>query len=133
MSRPTVDLIADWAGVKERPRTTAGWDEIFDAMPNDQSRAAAALFEKDLRDTATPRGMVALLERIYRQGRALPPSSELLLDIMRRCRTGENRLKGLLPPGTEVAHKTGTIGRTTNDVGIITLPDGGGTWRWRCS
>jgi beta-lactamase class A len=25
-----------------------------------------------------------------------------------------------------VAHKTGTIGGTTNDVGIITLPDGAG-------
>ena len=29
---------------------------------------------------------------------------------------------GSLPPGTEVMHKTGTIGLTTNDVGIITLP-----------
>ena len=46
---------------------------------------------------------------------------------MRRCRTGEKRLKGLLPPGTEVAHKTGTIGRASNDVGIIALPDGGGS------
>jgi beta-lactamase class A len=45
---------------------------------------------------------------------------------MRRCRTGEARLKGMLPLGTEVAHKTGTIGGTTNDVGIITLPDDGG-------
>jgi beta-lactamase class A len=39
-------------------------------------------------------------------------------------------LKGLLPPGTVVAHKTGTDGtfggltRATNDIGIITLPDG---------
>jgi len=40
------------------------------------------------------------------------------------------RLKGLLPPDTVVAHKTGTDGtrngltRATNDIGIITLPDG---------
>lgn len=45
---------------------------------------------------------------------------------MRRCRTGEARLRGLLPQGTELAHKTGTIGGTTNDVGIITLPDNAG-------
>jgi beta-lactamase class A len=45
---------------------------------------------------------------------------------MRRCRTGEARLRGILPEGTEIAHKTGTIGRTTNDVGIITLPDSAG-------
>jgi beta-lactamase class A len=45
---------------------------------------------------------------------------------MRRCQTGEARLKGILPANTEVAHKTGTIGGTTNDVGIITLPDNAG-------
>lgn len=55
-----------------------------------------------------------------------PESAELLLDIMRRCRTGEARLRGLLPQGTEIAHKTGTIGGSTNDVGIITLPDSAG-------
>jgi len=49
-------------------------------------------------------------------------STELLLDIMERCETGAGRLKGLLPEGTVIAHKTGTIGGTTNDVGIITLP-----------
>ena len=47
-------------------------------------------------------------------------------DISTRCETGEARLKGLLPEDTVVAHKTGTIGGTTNDAGVITLPDGAG-------
>ena len=34
--------------------------------------------------------------------------------------------RGLQPEATPVAHKTGTIGGTTNDVGIITLPGGAG-------
>ena len=44
--------------------------------------------------------------------------------------TGPRRIKGLLSPTTTVAHKTGTSGtvngltRATNDVGLITLPDG---------
>ena len=45
--------------------------------------------------------------------------------------TGPGRIKGLLPPGTPVAHKTGTsntndkgITAATNDAGIITLPNG---------
>jgi len=42
---------------------------------------------------------------------------------MARCRTGGKRLKGMLPDSTPIAHKTGTIGGTVNDVGIITLPD----------
>jgi beta-lactamase class A len=43
---------------------------------------------------------------------------------MSRTRTGPGRLKGLLPSGTPVAHKTGTTGGVANDVGYITLPDG---------
>jgi beta-lactamase class A len=70
--------------------------------------------------------MVALLERIYKKDAISRASSELLLDVMLRCRTGAGRLKGYLPPDTSVAHKTGTIGGTTNDVGIVTLPDGAG-------
>jgi beta-lactamase class A len=43
---------------------------------------------------------------------------------------GAKRLKGLLPAGAVVAHKTGTSGAqkgitaATNDIGIITLPNG---------
>ena len=70
--------------------------------------------------------MVTLLARIYRKDLLKTESAELLLDIMRRCRTGDARLKGLLPLGTEIAHKTGTIGGSTNDVGIVTLPDDAG-------
>ena len=45
---------------------------------------------------------------------------------MLRVQTGEGRIKGVLPPGTDVAHKTGTIGGTTNDVGYVYLPDAAG-------
>ena len=42
--------------------------------------------------------------------------------------TGEARLRATLPKGTPVADKTGTgeAGSSTNDVGIITLPEGKG-------
>ena len=47
-----------------------------------------------------------------------------MLGLMRRCRTGPARLKGQLPDGTIVAHKTGTLeGLVANDIGIIDLPD----------
>ena len=45
---------------------------------------------------------------------------------MERVSTGQGRLKGMLPAGTTVAHKTGTIGGTTNDVGIVYLPENRG-------
>ena len=87
---------------------------------------AAAAFDSDPRDTATPRGMVSLLKLIWDGDILSDDSTALLLDIMYRCQTGAGRIKGLLPPRTRVAHKTGTIGGTTNDVGIIDLPDGAG-------
>lgn len=82
------------------------------------------------RNWASPRAAVALL-RVLHNGRGLSPSSRaLLLAWMTETPTGLNRIKGRLPAGTRVAHKTGTSGTTegmtaaTNDVGLITLPDG---------
>ncbi len=45
---------------------------------------------------------------------------------MLACETGLLRIRGMLPPGTEVADKTGTIGGSTNDVGVVTLPENAG-------
>jgi beta-lactamase class A len=91
----------------------------LDSKPNAQ-------FDGDPRDTATPKAMVLLLSKIV-DGRVLSAAStEVLLGSMERCVTGLKRLRGMLPPGTRVQDKTGTIGGTVNDVGIITLPDGRG-------
>ncbi len=130
VNRSTARLIADWIGIGQTPSESDWTQTLFrklsDAVKPEERKAAAAKFDADPRDTASPEAMGSLLERIYRRDLLKPESSELLLDIMRRCRTGEARLKGMLPLGTEVAHKTGTIGGTTNDVGIVTLPEDAG-------
>ena len=46
------------------------------------------------------------------------------MDLMARCATGKNRIRGLLPWGTRVEHKTGTLNGYTSDVGYITMPNG---------
>ena len=81
-------------------------------------------FEKDPRDQSTPKAMLELLLAIDSGEVLSQKSREFLLATMSRTRTGPGRLKGLLPKGTPVAHKTGTIGGVANDVGFITLPDG---------
>ncbi|MBW4458984.1 MAG: class A beta-lactamase, subclass A2 [Nodosilinea sp. WJT8-NPBG4] len=82
------------------------------------------------RNYATPDGAVALLRALH-EGQGLSESSQaLLLQLMTETPTGLQRIKGLLPDGTVVAHKTGTsrtvdgVTAATNDVGLVTLPNG---------
>jgi beta-lactamase class A len=82
------------------------------------------------RNYATPDATVVLLRALH-EGRGLSESSQaLLLRLMTETSTGLKRIKGILPNGTVVAHKTGTSGTVdgvaaaTNDVGLVTLPNG---------
>ncbi len=82
------------------------------------------------RNYATPDAAVVLL-RVFHEGKGLSKSSQaLLLQLMTETTTGPKRIKGLLPDGTVVAHKTGTsstvngVTAATNDVGLVTLPNG---------
>jgi beta-lactamase class A len=82
------------------------------------------------RNYATPDAAVHLL-RAFHEERGLSESSQALLrQWMTETPTGLKRIKGLLPAGTVVAHKTGTsrtvdgVTAATNDVGLVTLPNG---------
>lgn len=79
-------------------------------------------FLNDPRDTATPVAMAKLLQKIWNREALNNENSQLLLDIMKRCQTGEDRIRGALPPRTTVYSKTGTIHKVVNDVGIVKLP-----------
>lgn len=94
--------------------------------PEERKKAIIA-FGENPDDEATPAAMNALLEKIVRKEILDPPSCDLLLSIMRKCETGNARIKGLLPRGTVVAHKTGSLAGTVNDCGLILLPDGQGS------
>jgi beta-lactamase class A len=78
----------------------------------------------DNRDSSTPKAMVHLLQGIYKAELIKPASRNYLLDLMAQCATGRNRMKALLPSGTPVEHKTGTLNGLSDDVGFITMPDG---------
>jgi beta-lactamase class A len=79
---------------------------------------------KDPRDSSTPLAMVELLKKIETGDVLKPQSRSFLATMMARCITGSNRMRALLPAGTRVEHKTGTLSGLTDDVGFITLPDG---------
>jgi beta-lactamase class A len=78
----------------------------------------------DTRDSSTPMGMIELLKSIYKAKIISPQSRDYLLGVMAKCETGRNRMKSMLPAGTPVEHKTGTLNGLADDVGFISMPDG---------
>jgi beta-lactamase class A len=124
-NRATDILLKDLGG----PRALHDWlqQNGFSGLRVDRTIAQLLSDKRDLwdnRDSSTPTAMVDLLRRIYRAELITPHSRNYLMSLMARCETGKNRMKALLPFGTPVEHKTGTLSGLTDDVGFITLPDG---------
>jgi len=124
-NRSTDILLNDLGG----PRAVHDWlqDNGISGLRVDRNIADLLRSKRDLwdrRDSSTPVAMIDLLSRIYKAELIKPESRNYLLDLMAQCQTGRNRMKALLPFGTPVEHKTGTLDGLTDDVGFITLPDG---------
>jgi beta-lactamase class A len=125
VDRATSEILRDFYGLSDK----AFFPVVTKAVADDPTILLKMTqpnmeFEKDPRDHTTPKAMLDLLLAIDAGTAMSAESSKFLLGVMSRTRTGAGRLKGLLPKGTPVAHKTGTIGGVANDVGFITLPDG---------
>jgi len=99
----------------------------IEASETDMAKA----WEVQYTNWCKPVDMVKLLDDFYNGKILLPAGRDFLYKIMTETTTGPKRIKGLLPEGTVVAHKTGTsptnaagLSPATNDVGIIKLPNG---------
>lgn len=82
----------------------------------------------------TPKAANKVLSAFYDNRKKLlsQKSYDFVWKTMRETSTGNNRLKGQLPEGTVIAHKTGTSGvnklsgitAAVNDIGVVFLPNG---------
>ena len=81
----------------------------------------------------TPKAANEVLAAFYYNRKKLlsKKSYDFIWKVMRETTTGEDRLKGQLPEGTIVAHKTGSSGANkagltaaVNDIGVVFLPNG---------
>ena len=71
-------------------------------------------------NVTTPRDIMLLLEKIYEGEAASRESCDEIIELMKKCQTGKNRISKYLPrDDVEVAHKTGTISGVVDDVGIV--------------
>lgn len=99
-------------------------------VPEMQRRIAFDAYVTDPVDGASPRAIALALGRLVRGELLQPATAAHLLALLERVRSGPNRLKGGVPEGWRIGHKTGT-GQVLryeqagyNDVGILTAPDG---------
>jgi beta-lactamase class A len=125
-------LQADIAGMTWRPEYSEGWSFQFarETLPDDYRKAKLDEYVANPADGASPIAIAESLARLKKGDLLSPASTQHFLDILAQTETGARRLKGGLPEGWTIAHKTGTgqeLGaRETgwNDVGVITAPDG---------
>jgi len=125
VDRTTQEMILDQSGldyagygklpVAELRERLQAIDPLTASRANDE-------FSKIEKDVASPRDMNILLEKVFHGQIVDRATSDEILQILKECQTGLARIRGLLPEDTVVAHKTGTIGGTTNDTGIVFLP-----------
>jgi beta-lactamase class A len=80
-------------------------------------------FSEDKSDVSSPNDMCRLLELIYDGDILSPQSREAVLDILKRQQLN-TVIPHALPPGTVVAHKTGSYHSVRCDVGIVFSPTG---------
>jgi beta-lactamase class A len=77
-------------------------------------------------NTASALDLAHLLVRLQKGEILKPASRDLLFGFMAGATTGRQRIRAGVPEGTPVGDKTGSgpAASATNDVGIVTLPDG---------
>ncbi len=125
-ARTFADLVGIPDTVPEEELYRYNYFRLRDRLPAAHRQTARARYGEDPRDTATPEAMADLLVLLFRGFGLSPASRDYLVATMEGSRSGPRRIKGLLPRGTTVAHKTGTMGGAINDVGIVTLPGNAG-------
>ncbi|CAD5249820.1 conserved exported hypothetical protein [Bosea sp. 62] len=110
---------------------TAKFYAAISAIPAAERKKRLAATLTDKRDAASPEASIAFLEGLAKGNWLREPAHAALLDkIMLEAKTGPNRIKAGLPEGARFAHKTGLgpsadgLNHATNDIGIVTLPDG---------
>ena len=74
-------------------------------------------------DETSPRDVGKMLELLYTGKWVNREADDQALSIMKLCQTN-SRIPKFLPPGTSVAHKTGSIDRVANDAGIVYTANG---------
>jgi len=125
VDRSTLEMILDQSGLNyaqfgKRPAREVR--QLLDAIDGPTAARANDQFNRTEKDVARPTDMNRILQKLFAGEIVDKEASEQIIEIMKECQTGVARIPGLLPVDTVIAHKTGTLGGSTNDTGIVFLP-----------
>ena len=122
------NLVLDRVGIKNVNKRMADWGLKQTRINAKVFRGATtsvdpARTKKYGLGSTTAREMVALFEQLAAGDRLRPALKQAVLGHLSR---NEDKLKftRLLPPGTRVAHKDGSVSDARTDAGVIYAPDG---------
>ena len=108
-------------------------NHIKDVSIKVNEKQQQANWDLQFQNWTTPKAANETLVKFYNNKKKMlsQKSYDFIWKTMRETETGVNRLKGQLPKGTIVAHKTGSSGvnkdgltAAVNDIGIIFMPNG---------
>ena len=125
------DVLLDLGGGPQAAMAYLKGISVGDLVIADSEKSISKDWETQYRNWSTPDASIKLLRALHdRRAGLTEATTAFLLRLMTETETGERRIKRGLPEGATLAHKTGTGGTekgitgATNDIGIITLPDG---------
>lgn len=125
VNREERDLQTNILGMYWKPEYVdeARFESAIQARPHAELAAAYRRYQTDPRDTTTPEAMGELIHKLVTFKLLSKRSTDYLMGVMERTKTGAMRLKAGVPAGWRLGHKTGTsstyggITVATNDVG----------------
>jgi len=123
VDRTTFELIRDYIALIDESAKDKTKQQLMSrprlntATPERVAKADAE-FSRIMKDVASPHDMARLLEMIVKGKAASEDSCRQMMTILNRQQFNQ-RLPRYLPENTGFAHKTGTIGSTTNDAGVM--------------
>jgi beta-lactamase class A len=126
------DLQPQALGLKPDPALAdpAALEAALASLGETKQKEALARFLRDPRDTASPRAIATLIVKLVGGHLVQPRFAMIVLDLMRRTKTGADRLKGGMTPGWTFAQRGGmsrpVLGTTAvfNDAGLATHKNG---------
>jgi beta-lactamase class A len=78
-------------------------------------------FDKGMNNATTARALLVLFEKLGKRQAVSPRADAEMIDVLKRQKFNDAIPAGV-PPGTAIAHKTGTITRIHHDAGIVYGP-----------